>query len=570
MRCLSFVLFFAVFGWDLDTSLFGQFRPPVDFEMRLSGTFGEIRTNHFHTGIDIKSPNGHVGHPIRSIYDGYIERIKVEKGGYGYSLLIRHPNGYASLYAHLDRFVPKLDSFVLSKQYSDRLFELELSLSDSLFRVKKGEIIGYLGNSGYSFGPHLHFELRNTKSGNPVNPLLFFDSIRDRKPPHAAYLYVYVFDEKDDIIYREKIKCIKRNGKYTLGTDSLDLPGRRVGFALELVDLAQNTHNKNGIYSLDMFLGDQLKYQLRFDSLNFRYRTLMNVQIDYEAKRVEKKNAYRCFLFNSGYPYINKVLKDKGILTLDTGQVYPVLFYIRDINGNTSELHFLVSNSGRLLPPDKAQKHSVRLSYQRETVIDFGPMRVFFPENSFERDVDLFIDSMADYSNCSVSASYHIGDATIPLLRPMRLSFAIDHVDSSLYKKLLVARCEDGKYLNCGGTLEDQSMWVDVSQSGEYQLMIDSTAPSIEPLIWDRNWTNMKKLRFRIDDNFGVAGQAEGLKIQSSIDGRWILWRYDLKSKTIDYLMDLDLEPGVHHFELQVEDHSGNKRSFVRKIVIDH
>ena len=168
------------------------FRMPVDMAtVRLSGTFGELRSNHFHTGIDISSATGSIGQPVFATADGFLDRVKVQESGYGKALYIKHPNGYTTVYAHLDKFSPAVERYVKEVQYKRERFGVDLYPTDGVFQVKKGEQIGNMGNSGSSQGPHLHFEIRRSSNQKALNPLLFGLPILDDVPPAIRNMKVY-------------------------------------------------------------------------------------------------------------------------------------------------------------------------------------------------------------------------------------------------------------------------------------------------------------------------------------------------------------------------------------------
>ncbi len=548
-------------------ALRAQIQAPVDFEIKLSGTFGEIRSNHYHTGIDIKSPNGRTGHVIRAVDHGYIRRIKVDKSGYGYSLIIDHPaSGLSSVYAHLDRFVAPIDTFVQRTQYGIESFEIDTILQDTLMEIKRGQIIGYLGDSGYSFGPHLHFEIRKTESQKPINPLIYFNNIRDNRAPVIRSIYVYTLDDHHKILKKQKLKAYKNGNSYRLEQDTIQVSGRRIAFGVEAVDISETARNKNGVYRLEMSSDSTLIYQLQFDSLDFEYSHLMNIQIDYEEKIKHKKNIYRCYFFNTGCPNINKVLIDKGILTLDEKESRNISIRLSDMQHNESKLDFVIRPSA-LAMSAKQDLHNIDVSFHRATWIDLDRLEILLPQHSFEKDIALFIDSVDHSSRDVISATYHIGDPSIPLLKKMELNFKIDEQEP-FKDKLFVGRCLDEGYVSCGGEIEGAYLKAQVSRLGEYAVMIDSVPPSVEPVLWDTIWTNLHRIRFRIEDNIATTDGAQALRVRGTIDGKWMLWRYDYKNKSIDYFMDLELDPGRHNFRLEIIDDRGNKTIYKKTVYL--
>ena len=216
-----------------------EFAKPVDFPITLSGSFAELRSNHFHAGIDIKT-YGQIGKKVFAIEDGFIARIKVAGGGYGHALYIQHPNGYTSVYAHLEGFNQEISAFVKEEQYIKQSFEVNLFPDREKFKVKKGQLIAFTGNTGGSNGPHLHFEIRKTKNQHPVNPLFFDFGVKDNTNPRINSIAIYPLDNQALVNGKNQKLILPAqkvdNERYTIEfSDSLRLAGD-IGFGIETFD----------------------------------------------------------------------------------------------------------------------------------------------------------------------------------------------------------------------------------------------------------------------------------------------------------------------------------------------
>ena len=229
------------------------FRSPIDQAIRLSGTFGELRSNHLHSGIDIKAANGKTGQPIYAAAEGYIARIKVSSSGYGNALYIVHPEGYMTVYAHMQNFSKSVADYVKKQQYVKQSANVDLYLGPETFKLNKGEQIGKLGVSGRSFGPHLHFEIRDNKTQKPINPLLFGLKMEDHIAPKMHQLKVYSLNDKKETLSTKTFDLQKNGNRYTVKGDTLTIGAWRAGFALKVYDHHDGVSNWNGIYALDMY-----------------------------------------------------------------------------------------------------------------------------------------------------------------------------------------------------------------------------------------------------------------------------------------------------------------------------
>ncbi len=183
-----------------------RFGAPFDFPLYLSGNFGELRSNHFHGGLDFKT-QGVVGKPLLAIADGYISKVTVTPGGYGNALYLTHDNGYTSVHGHLDRFLPEIAELVRKKQYAEQTFAVTLEFGPDEFRFRQGEVVAYAGNTGYSFGPHLHMEIRKTATNEPIDPLPFYkDKITDNIAPRATRIMVYGAPQRGKVTLSKPLK----------------------------------------------------------------------------------------------------------------------------------------------------------------------------------------------------------------------------------------------------------------------------------------------------------------------------------------------------------------------------
>jgi len=285
---LMVISFSSIWSQEYDQE---YFKSPVKHGMRLSGSFAELRTNHFHMGIDIKSTNGRPGDPILAVADGYVSRINVDASGYGNALYVDHDNGFTSVYAHLSAFAEDIAEHIKTKQYSTKSFQQQL-YPDSLFFVLQGDTIGFMGNTGKSFGPHLHFEIRETKSEIPVNPFLFGLKPTDQKPPVFQVIKFYKSDSLGNIslLQEQKLK-LKSKGVYTLDDEVIELPADQVAISVQVYDQMDGSYNKNGVYLMKLLVDDKVQHGYKLDKVSYEESHFINSFIDYGEKQRSKSTS---------------------------------------------------------------------------------------------------------------------------------------------------------------------------------------------------------------------------------------------------------------------------------------
>ena len=258
------------------------FQSPVIGLLVLSGTFGELRANHFHSGIDIKPTQRGSNEGIFSAADGYVSRIRVQEGGYGQALYIAHPNGYTTVYGHLEKFAPDIQAYTRQKQYEKQQFEVDLVLQPNELPMRQGQNIGAMGNRGHSFGQHLHFEIRDSKTEKAINPLLFGLSVPDNTPPEMNGLKVYLMDDKNEVVGTRYVNLTRKSSnQYAIVGDTLDVAAQNVAFALRTNDSHSRESGENGIFSLDLTCNDAPIYHFSTETFGFNETRYINAHLDY-------------------------------------------------------------------------------------------------------------------------------------------------------------------------------------------------------------------------------------------------------------------------------------------------
>ena len=322
----------------------GYFASPVGGELMLAGSFAELRRNHFHAGIDI-APTRSGNEPLFASADGYIARIKIQENGYGQALYINHPNGYTTVYGHLEAFNAEIIAVLRKKQYETESFEQDIVLQPTDIVVRQGQEIGKMGNRGASRGQHVHFEIRETKTEIAVNPLLFGFNVPDNVPPRLEDMKVYLMDDKKDVIGKKSYSAKRKSvGLYKIEVDTVDVAAPNVGFAIQATDIQSGNSGENGIYTLELKVNDTVVYKYKADRVGFDETRYLNAHIDYLEQYTRQSFFHRTFRLPGNQLGMYAYLKNDGIIPLNMTDSLTkrITLTAADIAGNASTVSFVV------------------------------------------------------------------------------------------------------------------------------------------------------------------------------------------------------------------------------------
>lgn len=540
------------------------FRVPVNGELRLSGTFGELRPNHFHSGIDIK---GTVGIPLYAAADGFVSRIKVQGGGYGKVLYISHPNGYTTVYAHMDKFVPELESFIKSVQYSERSFEIERFPAKDRFYFKKGEKIGTMGITGNSFGPHLHFEIRDSRNQKPINPLLFGLRAADQRPPRFQLLKLYHLNPEHETNDTEVYGLLGSDGNYRTQGDTLLVGAWRIGVGLKVYDQLDELPNKNGPYSFALLVDDVPVYEFEMEAFAFAESRYLNAHLDYEAQVEGQGYINRLYRLPGNRLSLYKKKKEDGVIALTEHRAKKVEIVVKDLGGNTSKLQFWVKRK-KVEPAKDRAPYNYVFPFDEENILRNASIRVRFPSGSFYENTYFFYEAANDQSDNVFSAVHHLHQHTTPVHRYFDIAIQPRSIPIDLMDKAFIAYCDkNNNVTNFGGEWKDGMVHGKARILGDFCIMIDNEAPTITPITFQNNMKGYNLMSFKIEDNFRTGGRARGLRYRGTIDGQWVLLTYDAKKNLLTHRFEEDLAAGQHQFRLVVTDDRGNEAVLERSFV---
>jgi hypothetical protein len=544
------------------------FRSPIDEEIRVSGTFGELRPDHFHAGLDIKSNTGRIGQPVYAAAAGFIDRIKVQANGYGNALYVKHPNGYTTLYGHLDRFAPDITAFVREMQYKKQRFDVDLHPPESMFRVAKGAEIAKMGNSGGSTGPHLHFEIRKNATHKVLNPLLFGMPVHDNVAPEIRDMKVYFLDEQRGILGSKPFPVGRRkNGTFALDGDTVRIGAWRVGFGVKAYDGTSGYHNDNGIYALEMYADDNLVYEWQMDALEFEESRFVNAHVDYEAMERFGAWFHRCFVMPGDHLSNYTRTVSMGSIPLYAEKPVKIGVRVKDASGNESTIVFWALRDGSNMEIFQEEPHQYELPYDSDSRIDLEDFSMLMPKGALYENLHFQYAVLENGYKGACSPVFRLQDYRTPLHRYMTIRIKAPAIPSDLRPKAVIAKCGNGRPENCGVEWQGDFIITKIREFGDYCVMIDTQPPSIIPVVFDKDMRRKSTISFRIADNFSIGGLADGMYYSGAVDGKWVLFEYDKKRNRLTYTFDEHVKPGEHWLKLTVKDDRDNAAVFERKFI---
>ncbi len=552
---LVFVLFFSL------SSVIGQTEYPKDYFVKplkipliLSGTFGELRSNHFHSGLDIKTQQRE-GLNVHSSAKGYVSRIKISHWGYGKALYITHPNGYTSVYAHLKKFAPKIEAYVKKHQYEKESFTIHLFPEATDLVVEKDEIVAYSGNSGGSGGPHLHYEIRDGNA-KPINPMLFGIEIPDNKIPEIRAGVVYSFGDSSHVNQSNKLKELKiikrKNG--TITTNQIEAYGT-IGFGINVIDKQDGALNNNGIFSLEMTVNGKKVYEHKVDTYAFSETRYLNTLIDYERFHHKRQRIQKCFVVPSNKLSIYRNLVNNGYLQVKDSLSYIVKITAKDFKGNTRSLIIPVKGKkDSVVVTKKITKTPHYFKANEFNKVSQDNITAAFPKHSFYNN--LYFDF--EYKDSIVS----LHDQSVPLHKNFTLTFNISKYPKEKRKQLFIARKNyKGKLYYTHTRRKEDRLYTLSKTLGQYTLALDTIKPRITPINFKNNQllTKYRYLKFKISDNLS------GIKsYRGEIDGKWILLEYDPKKRLLTYdFNDATLIGTKHSLKVIAIDNVNNTKVYI-------
>ena len=531
--------------------LFGQFEKdliaPLEIPFSISGTFGEPRSSHFHLGIDIKT-QGREGLEVKSISSGSVSRIRISLGGYGKAIYIDHPNKTTSVYAHLKKFAPKIESYIKKFQYENETYTIQKFPKKNQLLIEKGEVIGFSGNTGGSSGPHLHFEIREKNSQKPLNPLLYNLPVNDLVRPHLQKLFIF-YSQENAILNRIQPILLKRVNDSLYKTAMIETSGK-IGIGIQMFDRQDYSYSRNGVYSTKVFVNGKIISHYKFDKLIINESKKLYQVIDYKNYIQKRLKIFKLFYKSGNKLNFMNTLVDQGIFKVELGKSYQIIIEIEDFSGNKSTIEGFIEGTENKIKPVELRGRLIKTD--REYSFTFKNKELFFPSKTFFNDVKIELFENKD--------QIEIGPNLFPIANSFEIKFGFNEKDSLRSAQTFIAKKMKKSLVYLPTKLEESKLIAKVNELGVYTLARDSVAPTVMPDNFKKNqWlSNYQSLNLKIDDDFsGIK------KYRGTINGEWVLFEYEPKRKILTYdFFDKYSEKLKHNLELEVEDNVGNKKIF--------
>ncbi len=512
------------------------FIAPMDTPLYLSAPFGSLRDNHFHSGMDIRTFEKE-GLPVYAVADGYVSRIKVSAVGYGKAVYINHPNGYTSVYAHLLKYEGTIASYIKSIHYLEQKFELDNFPNKDLIKIKKGEIIGWSGNSGGSTGPHLHFEIRDTKQEESINPELFGITGVDLYNPTLKRLVVYALNNNRTVVQHNIAINDNNSIKTDSGTlllDTLTIAKGATGFGIEAYDYLMNEYKTYSIYCTDFFFNQIKRFSYRIDRVNFAETRYINTHIDYDLYKRDGYRIQKCFLDDGNKAQVYPYIRNKGKVLIDDTLTHTLHFCIGDFDGRSYTFYAKVKANNKTAHSETPCNDLVWYPNSKQIFKRDG-ITISIPEGALYDTLNPCVIVTKPNLTGILSYAYKIHSSNTPLHKSIAIAIDVDTATIASSKLLLASIKKDGSLTAAGGEYKQGKVTLLTSNFGTYTIIADTISPTVKVLRLnvENELSDTTKLLIKTTDNMAGISDYNGY-----INGTWILLDYDAKNDILQYDFD--------------------------------
>ncbi|MEX0981409.1 MAG: M23 family metallopeptidase [Bacteroidales bacterium] len=538
-----------------------EFGSPLDIPLVLSGNFGELRSTHFHSGLDFKT-EGVSGHHVYAVDLGYISRINIKPDGYGKALYINHPNGYTTVYGHLSTFNEQIERYIRDIQYQRKTHAINTYLKPGELVINKGEVVALSGNSGSSTGPHLHFEIRRTAGQIPMNGLFFGFPIEDNIPPEITKLAVYPAGEQSHVqnslspLIRTPVKG--ENG-YTIDSEVPVRVNGKIGFGIEVFDYLDGTANRCGVYTIELTVDGKRYFYSEMNEFSFAESRFINAHIDYAYKYESRSSIQRLYKLPYNELSIYKQMENNGYVEISDTLVHEVRIEVTDSYGNASVLLFPIRGTG--VQPIMKTKRKVAgkvLPYNAPGSFSERNISLTFPEYCFYEDVP-FRYTRTNGREGLLSDLFHLHSESTPVHKSFTIAIDVRDIPEHYHDRLCLVKLEDNGELSfSGGSCSQGVLTENLRSFGRYAVAVDTVGPTVQPLNLEdgMDLAEQQGIRFLIKDDLSGISSYNGF-----VDGEWVLFEYDPKNDLLFYAFDerVPILRKNRDLELHIGDAKGNK-----------
>ena len=516
-----------------------SFTPPFDFPIVFSGNFGEIRANHFHGGLDFKT-GGTIGKPVRALADGYISRIRVTHGS-GYVLDVAYDNGYSTINRHLSAFVGDVARRVEDLQYEKESWEVEITPEPDEYPVKAGQIIALSGNTGYSFGPHLHLDMIETATDEYIDPLPFFmNKVKDKTAPRAEGIMLFPQPGKGVVEGKQTRRAFPAHPTKPITAWGL------IGAGIRAYDYMDGVQNKYGVKTVILEVDGEEVFRSTVDRFAYEENRYINswTHGQYMKSFIEPGNHLRMLHASNG---------NRGLVDINEERPYRFVYTLSDALGNTSKVCFTVQGQKTTIAPVE-HREKYALKWDKVNYLQEPGLELVIPKGMLYDNVLLNYSVRADSGD--IAFTYQLNDTRIPMHDACDLRIGLRRRPVEDMTKYYVAgvTARGGKY-RIGGKYEDGVMKVRIRDLGTYTVAVDTVPPVITP-VNQAQWGRTGKIIFKAKDKETGINTYRG-----TIDGKYALFG---KPNSISGNLVCELDPkhvekgGKHVVEMTVTDGCGN------------
>lgn len=513
------------------------FVPPLDIPLTLSGNFGELRSNHFHGGLDFKTQNV-IGKKVLALADGYISRILVTHGS-GCMLYVHYNNGYTTIYRHLSGFVSWMAQRVEAYQYEHETWEVDITPNPTEYPVRAGQQVAWSGNSGYSFGPHLHIDLIEDATDDRVDPLPFFRNfIKDNRAPQASGVILFPQPGRGIVEGSQQKKRFMPNAVRPIEAWGW------IGSGIRAHDYMPGTSNRYGVYSVVLTVDGKETFRSTMDRYSADENRMVNSWVygDYMKSFIDPGNTLRMLRAENG---------SRGLIDINEERDYHFVYELKDFYGNTSRYRFVVRGKRQAIDP-LVHREKYLFAWDKMNYLQEPGMTLVIPKGTLYEDLPLFFNVRADSG--AVAYTYQINDESIPLHSACELSIGIRRKVVADTTKYYVARVSGGRMYSVGGKYANGFVTAKILTLGTYTVAIDTIPPKVVP-VNKKAWSRSGRIIYHIKDRETAIRSYKG-----TIDGKYALFGWEMMTNRLVYKIDPRRvsRTGKHTVEVSVTDACGN------------